>query len=87
MSVVELSELNTVSFVARVSTTRRFGNAIWRLRMEQELSQEALARAAKVHSTYVSLIERGKRDPKLTSIEKLAKGLDMPVSELLAEVE
>ena len=50
-------------------------------------SQESLARAAKVHPTYISLIERGLRDPRLTSIAKLAKALKTSPADLVLEAE
>ena len=58
-----------------------------RRRVAAGLSQEALAAAARVHSTYVSLLERGLRDPKLSSIRKVAKALDTTAASLVGEAE
>lgn len=66
---------------------RRFGHAVRRSRGKAGLSQEALARRARVHSTYISLVERGLRDPKLSSVSKLAKGLGMTPAELIGLTE
>ncbi|WP_174275140.1 helix-turn-helix domain-containing protein [Sphingomonas bacterium] len=47
-------------------------------------SQEEFADRAGIHRTYVSDIERARRNPTITVVEKLAVPLDMTVSELLA---
>ena len=61
---------------------QRFGKAIRRRRRELDFSQEELAERAELHRTYVSDIERGDRNPSLENIEKLAKALNMKVSDL-----
>ena len=61
---------------------QRFGKAIRRRRRELDLSQEELAERAELHRTYVSDIERGDRNPSLENIEKLAKALNIKVSDL-----
>lgn len=73
--------------MAKELIVRRFGHAIRRRRVEAGLSQESLATAAKLHPTYISLIERGLRDPKLTSIRKLAVALGVGAGVLIAEAE
>jgi transcriptional regulator with XRE-family HTH domain len=55
--------------------------------MEKGLSQEKLAELSDLDRTYVSLVERGKRIPMLTTLVKIAKGLDISLAELFAEVE
>lgn len=47
------------------------------------MTQEKLGEHSGVHPTEVSRIEAGKRDPRLSTIEKLAKALDLSLSELL----
>ena len=64
-----------------------YGRALRQLRTERRLSQEALAHAADLDRTYVSGIERGERNPTLESIQKLAKALDLRVSELARHAE
>jgi transcriptional regulator with XRE-family HTH domain len=59
-----------------------FGILIKDLRQNKSLSQEKLAEKIGLDRTFISLIETGKRVPTLTSICKLAKGLDMKASEL-----
>ena len=65
----------------------RFGDLIRRLRLEAALSQEDLAAAAGLHSTYVSLLERGLRVPSLLVVEQLAGALSKSLSELMLELE
>lgn len=52
-----------------------FGQVIRRLRLESELSQEALAHAADLSTVYISEIERGRRTPSIRTVVKLADGL------------
>jgi transcriptional regulator with XRE-family HTH domain len=60
------------------------GGAIRHLRRERELSQEALAYAAGVHPKHVSEIERANKDPRATTVVRLADALGVTVSELYA---
>lgn len=61
---------------------RRFGSRLKVLREGQSLSQEELAHRAELHRTYVSGLERGVRNPTLTVLEKLARGLDVTIPTL-----
>lgn len=56
-----------------------------RLRKARGLSQEELAARANMHLNHVSSIERGERNLGLLSVLKLARGLDVPVTQLLDE--
>jgi transcriptional regulator with XRE-family HTH domain len=47
------------------------------------MTQEALGHRADFHPTEVNRIERGRRNPGLVTIVKLAKALDVPAGELL----
>jgi transcriptional regulator with XRE-family HTH domain len=55
-------------------------------RMKVGLSQEALAAAAGVHRTEVSLLERAGRDPRLTTIVRLSRALEVPPTNLLRHI-
>lgn len=61
-----------------------FGRTVRRARRDRDLSQEALARAAGLAAKHVSEIERANRDPRLTTLLKLAEALDLRAGELLA---
>ena len=51
------------------------------------MSQETLAAEAACHPTYISLVERGKRNPSLATMLRLAKALDCPAWKLVRETE
>lgn len=59
-----------------------FGILIKEIRNKKSISQEVLSEKTGLDRTFISLIETGKRSPTLTSICKLAKGLDIKISEL-----
>jgi transcriptional regulator with XRE-family HTH domain len=64
-----------------------FAETVRRRRESKGLSQEALAEAAGVHPTYVSLVELGKRKPTVEVAERLARALGQKLSSLIAEAE
>ncbi len=64
-----------------------FGQVIRVHRQNLRISQEELAWRAGLNRTYVTDVERGKRNPTLATIEKLAEALQTPMSMLLQEVE
>jgi transcriptional regulator with XRE-family HTH domain len=47
------------------------------------LSQEQVAERSGVHATEVSRIEAGKRDPRVTTVERLARAVEVGPGELL----
>jgi transcriptional regulator with XRE-family HTH domain len=54
------------------------------LRQKKGLSQKALAEQVGVTDAYITMLESGKRkNPSLDILKKLAKALDVPVTELL----
>jgi transcriptional regulator with XRE-family HTH domain len=64
-----------------------FGQVLRNLREEQKLSQEKLAEYCDLDRTYISLLERGLRQPTITTIFKIADALDILPSELVKKVE
>lgn len=54
-------------------------------RKKKKISQEKLAKLAKVDRSALSYIETGKSCPSLRTLQKLAKALGVKVSELLEE--
>ena len=61
---------------------RHLAAAIMEKRLQQGLSQEDLAKRAKLHRTYISDVERGERNISLSNIGVFAKTFGMSVSEL-----
>ena len=66
---------------------QRFGERLRKLRTESELSQEALAEIAGLHRTFVSMVERGKRNVTLATVEKLAGALECRMADLMPDAE
>ena len=50
----------------------------------QEISQEELAHRANLHRTYIGMIERAEKNITLLNIEKLAKALDVNITDLFS---
>ena len=61
----------------------RFGQNVQRIRKERNISQEKLAEYAGLHRTYIGMIERAEKNITLCNIEKIAKALDVKISELV----
>ena len=55
------------------------GQAIQLARSKRKLSQAALAKQAGISVSYLSLLERGRRDPPLSTLQRIAAALVMPV--------
>ena len=60
-----------------------FGLNLKNLRKTKNLSQEELAHMCELDRTYISSIERGKRNLSLINIYKLSKALKISVCQLL----
>jgi transcriptional regulator with XRE-family HTH domain len=73
--------------VNKATLQRAFGNLIRRRREVATLTQEALAGAAGIHRTYISLLERGARAPTIEVVRRLAKALKTSMTSLIAELE
>lgn len=59
------------------------GKAIRLCRTQRGLNQSELANIAGISVSYLSLLERGKRDPTFSTVENIASALDVPVSILV----
>jgi transcriptional regulator with XRE-family HTH domain len=59
------------------------GRAIRFCRQQKGLTQPQLAERAALSSSYLSVLETGKRDPSLSSLQSIARGLGVPLSVLL----
>lgn len=63
-----------------------FGFVLRKRRVEAGISQQSLAEVAEIDRTYVSLLERGVRQPSLESIFRIAYALECPPDELVRGV-
>jgi transcriptional regulator with XRE-family HTH domain len=63
----------------------KFGERVRDERIKLGLSQETLATKAKVHRTYIGMIERAEKNITLENIEKVAKALNMRLSEFFKD--
>lgn len=60
-----------------------FGKRVRQLREKKGISQEQLGFDVGLHRTYIGQIERAEKNITLKNIEKIAKQLDVNVSELM----
>jgi transcriptional regulator with XRE-family HTH domain len=65
---------------------RAVGARVRELRTARGWSQEAYADICEIHRSHMGEIERGEVDVAISTLEKLAKGLDITVSTLLKGV-
>ena len=60
------------------------GKNVRRLRQQRGLTQEELAFEAEIDLTYMGGIERGKRNPSLLVMARIADALSVPLTKLLS---
>ncbi|PIU06540.1 MULTISPECIES: helix-turn-helix transcriptional regulator [Methylobacterium] len=61
----------------------RVGLNLQNARRERGLSQEELAHLAQVHQTYLSGVERGKRNPTIAVLDRIALVLGTDIDQLV----
>ncbi len=71
----------------RNSLPERIGAALRRRREAQEISQEAFAEAVGMHRTYYSAIERGRKNMRLETLERICVALRSRMWEVIKEAE
>jgi transcriptional regulator with XRE-family HTH domain len=59
------------------------GRNVRRIRLAKGMTQERLAFAAELDLTYIGGIERGRRNPSLLAMARIANALDAPLAELV----
>ena len=64
----------------------RFGEKLRDIRLDLGYSQEELSFKAGLHRTYISSVERGKRNISITNIKKLADALGLKMKDLMPEL-
>lgn len=62
---------------------KKFGERVKKLREAKNLSLNMLAYENDINKSTLSRIENGLVDPKLSTIHKIAEGLEMPIDELM----
>ena len=67
----------------RTQILNSFGKKLQKLRTDRNLTQEKLAEIAGFDRTYISLLERGIRNPSLVNIFRLANALNVAPDKLL----
>jgi len=70
-----------------VKIENAFGEILRELRTEKGLSQEKLALDTDLDRTFISLLERGLRQPSLKTIFLIAKRLNIKPNKLIERVE
>jgi len=60
-----------------------FGKKVREERDKLGLSQEVLAVRARVHRTYIGMIERAEKNITLENIERIANALGIPLNNLM----
>jgi len=63
------------------------GRAIGELRREKGMTQEELSERVKLHESYISFIESGRRNPTWGTVLRISRGLDVPMIELVQRAE
>lgn len=70
-----------------MTPVERFGRNLFMARRRAGLAQGELARLVSMQQTDLSLLERGRRCPRLDTVVRLAGGLEMPVCDLLRGID
>jgi transcriptional regulator with XRE-family HTH domain len=60
-----------------------FGKNLHRARKRAGLTQEEVAERSGVHATEVSRMEANKRDPRISTLKRLAEAVEVSPSDLL----
>lgn len=74
------------AMIAHTDVLTRFGRRVRELRTARGHSQEAFADACGIDRTYISGIERGRRNVGLKNIEVIANALGVTLAELFEGV-
>ena len=63
------------------------GRILKQVRQEKNMTQSQLAETCRLDEDYIGKIERGKRQPSISTLFKIADALDIPVADILQSVE
>ena len=70
-----------------ISACVSFATTVRELRTKQKFGQEAFADHCGLHRTAISLVERGKREPSISTSLKISRGFGLTLSEFLRGVD
>ena len=65
------------------STAQKFGENMKRIRLEKDMSQGDICRSLGLDRAYISNVENGKQNLTISTMEKVAKVLEVSVNQLL----
>lgn len=71
--------------MAKRDVLKSFGERVREVRLQKGLSQENLARLAKIDRTYIGGIERGERNAGIKNVWRIADALGVPAAELFGD--
>lgn len=64
----------------------RFGKNLRKARLKAGLSQMQVAESIRADKSYISNLEKGKKNPTLFTLSKLAKSIGISLSKLLRDI-
>ncbi|RZZ89656.1 XRE family transcriptional regulator [Pseudoxanthomonas winnipegensis] len=69
------------------SVQKAFGEALRQMRVSRGISQQELALESELDRTYISLLERGLRQPTITTLMGLSDALDIDPALLIKKTK
>ncbi len=67
----------------RSEATRRVAEHVVDIRIRRNLSQEALAKKARINRVTLARLERALHPPRLDTLERIARALRVPLAQLV----
>jgi transcriptional regulator with XRE-family HTH domain len=68
---------------ARSEATKRVAERVVEIRIQRNLSQETLARKARINRVTLARLERALHPPRLDTLERIARALGVPLADLV----
>ena len=79
--------MNTITLVIKLKKNFSCGERIKELRNKRALSQERLALNAGITPAYLGLVERGKRNATVVTIERICAALNISLADFFADAD
>ena len=79
--------MSTSTDICEMDIQKKLGHNIKSIRQNQNISQEKLAHLSDLDRTYISSIEKGRRNISIVVLFKIAKALDVSIYEILKNIE